>query len=423
MGEALHSQAWAAIGKLIGKGKRADASSIVSQINAAAPMADMTTLDYLEKLKFEALEKPSDLASFADAVIDAWRGRELTAVMAKYDAAVKRGAPGLIEDLHNELNRIAGDNRPETYGFVTDAIDGVMAGIRERRKRGGGISGIATGFPKLDEILDGLRPQTLTMIGARPKQGKTAILLCIIRNLCKRGLTVVFFSLEMPKDQIIQRLIAMEAGIDYSRVVRGRYDDDEEKTIDDAAIEVDRWRLIIDDAGSLTPSSLVLRARNAVFADKADVVFIDYIQRISPEKGSKRYEEVTAISMAIADMRKVIKVPIVCAAQLNRKLGDRSDKIDFKKFCPESTRPTDGDLRDSGQLEQDADALLFINRPIVMLELMQPTEEASIPDWEAACNKWRTKAEIIVHFNRAGAGSKIVDFRFSGHVMRFDEAL
>jgi replicative DNA helicase len=122
-------------------------------------------------------------------------------------------------------------------------------------------------------------------------------------------------------------------------------------------------------------------------------------------------------------MRKVIKVPIVCAAQLNRKLGDRSDKIDFKKFCPESTRPTDGDLRDSGQLEQDADALLFINRPIVMLELMQPSDEASILDWEAQCNKWRSKAEIIVHFNRAGAGSKIVDFRFSGHVMRFDEAL
>jgi replicative DNA helicase len=272
-----------------------------------------------------------------------------------------------------------------------------------------------------------LRPCTLTIIGARPKQGKTAILLCIIRNLCKAGIPCVFFSLEMPKEQIIQRLIALEANIDFSRFTRGRYDDQEEMTIEDAAIEVDRWRqngLVIDDAGSLTPSALRMRARNAVTVDGCKVVFIDYMQRVTPEKGSKRYEEVTHISMAIAEMRKTLGVPIVCAAQLNRKLADRSDKIDFAKFRAESTRPTDGDLRDSGQIEQDGDAVIFLNRPIVQLEMMKPNDGDNdrLMAWEDACRSWRKRAEMLVHFNRAGR-TGIVDFIFSGPVMRFDEMM
>ena len=348
MGDMLHAQAWQAMGLLIGRGKRADAASIVPQINANAPIADMTTLDYLEKMRFEAI-KPSDLGAFADAVVSAWQGRQLREVFAQYEGRAKAGAPNLIEDLQRDLGRIAGDNRPDSYGPVTEAMDGVMAAIRARKKAGGRISGISTGYPKLDELTDGLRPSTLTIIGARPKQGKTAILLSIIRNLCKNGVPCVLFSLEMPKDQIVQRLIALEANIDYSRLARGRYDASEEAAIEDAAIEVDRWPLIIDDAGSLTPSALAMRARNAVTVDGAKVIFIDYLQRITPEKGSKRYEEVTAISMAIADMRKALSVPIVCAAQLNRKASDRADKIDFAKFRAESTRPTDGDLRNWGR--------------------------------------------------------------------------
>ncbi len=156
--------------------------------------------------------------------------------------------------------------------------------------------------------------------------------------------------------------------------------------------------------------------------DHAKAIFIDYLQRVAPEKGSKRYEEVTAISMAIAELRKVLNVPVVCAAQLNRKLADRSDKVDFKRFRPESTRPTDGDLRDSGQIEQDADVLVFLNCPIVQIEWMKRADESALPDWEELCEKWRPKAEIIVHYNRAGR-TGIVDFRFSGPVMRFDEAL
>ncbi|MGA7323539.1 MAG: DnaB-like helicase C-terminal domain-containing protein [Rhodomicrobium sp.] len=354
--DPLHAQAWEAMSRLVARGKRADSSSILPQINASAPLADVTTAVYLDKLKFEALE-PGQLGSNADAVVSAWEGRKLRETFAQYEGRAKSGASGLLEALHEDLNRIAGKVRPETYGPITEALDGVMAAIRARKALGGRISGISTGYPKLDELIDGLRPATLTIIGARPKQGKTAILLCILRNLCKRGIPCVFFSLEMPKDEVVKRFIAIESQVDFSRLTRGRYDDEEAIAIEDSAIEVDRWPLIIDDAGALTPSGIAYRARNAVNVDGCKAVFIDYMQRIAPEKGSKRYEEVTAISMAMADLRKTLNVPIVCPAQLNRKLVDRSDKVDFSKFRAESTRPTDGDLRDSGQIEQDADAL------------------------------------------------------------------
>jgi replicative DNA helicase len=117
-----------------------------------------------------------------------------------------------------------------------------------------------------------------------------------------------------------------------------------------------------------------------------------------------------------------LSVPIVAAAQLNRKITDRSKSIDWSKFSAESTRPNDGDLRDSGQIEQDADALLFINRPEVHLELMKPTDPSELMDWENMRQKWRGRAEIIAHYNRSGR-TGIIDFRFVGPLMRFDECL
>jgi replicative DNA helicase len=417
MGDAFHKQAWEAMGRIIARGKQADASSIIPEINAEAPIVGMARFAYLEGLHSQALKDPAKVISQAEAVVAAWKARETEKYWTAHQS--KLSATGGLEAFLGDLMKVAGQNKPDSYGPVKNAIAPVMQAIRARRARGGGISGISTGYPKLDELLDGLRPATLTIIGARPKQGKTAVLLSIIANLCRAGVKCAFFSLEMPKDQVVQRLIAMEAGVDYSRFTRGRYDHTEEEAIENAAAEVDSWPLIIDDAGSLTPSAISMRARNAVNVDGCKVVFIDYLQRISPEKGSKRYEEVTAISMAIADLRKTLNAPIVCAAQLNRKLVDRSAKTDWSKWNAESTRPNDGDLRDSGQIEQDADALLFINRPIVTLELMKPTEGDTV-DWELLCNRWRTKAEIIVHYNRAGR-SGIVDFKFSGPTMRFDE--
>jgi replicative DNA helicase len=290
----------------------------------------------------------------------------------------------------------------------------------------GGITGLSTGFRKLDDLIDGLRPETLTIIGARPKQGKTSLLQAIIANMAKSGLMCCFFSLEMPKTDVISRFIAMEADVNHQFMARGVYTEEERDRIEVAAAEIDGWPLIIDDTTGLTPAEFAKRAKRAINEDGAQAVFLDYLQKMQPDKAaSGRYEKVTEISMAVADARKEIKIPIVAAAQLNRKVVDRSTRSfsSLLKCIEEITRPNDGDLRDSGQIEQDADALIFLNRPIVVLETMKPTGEASsseMIEWEAACSKYRKRAELNVHYNRAGP-SGFVNLLFEGAQMLFRE--
>jgi replicative DNA helicase len=421
-GEPLHGEIYAAIISLAASGTVASIITLAPAFQFAAPIGDMPVKDYLGKLMGMVTSLlPSTIAGYAGVVRATAARRRIHEVgahlmQAAGDASVE--CAELASDGMRMLDDVVG--KPESCKSAN--TESVMRSIRERKAKGEAITGIPTGFLKLDEMIDGLRPATITIIGARPKQGKTAFLLSIIRNLCKSGVACKFFSLEMPADQIIQRLIAMEASVNFKVLTRGKYDESEGASIDEAAAVVSRWPLLIDDATSLTPSMIGARARGAIKSDGSQAVFIDYLQRVSPEKGSKRYEEVTSVSMAISDLRKTLNVPIVCAAQLNRKVADRSKTTDWKKFSAETTRPNDGDLRDSGQIEQDADALIFINRPGVFLEMMKPTDEGELADWENARDKWRVKSEVAVHYNRSGE-TGILNYRFHSPTMRWDEEI
>jgi replicative DNA helicase len=134
--------------------------------------------------------------------------------------------------------------------------------------------------------------------------------------------------------------------------------------------------------------------------------------------GKGLYEQITSVSKSVADMRKTLDRPIVALAQLNRKLvGRATGDIDLAHFSPEMTRPNDADVRDSGQVEQSADVLMFLNRPIVYLENLKPTGPDDV-DWQGAVTKWRNRAELIVHMNRSGPRG-IVDAMFREGTMGF----
>ena len=425
--DPLHVQVWKAIGSLVGRGKRAEPASIIPQINERAPLADMTVEAYLVGLRYNARDK-QDIGAFVDAIVSASQGRSIHKLCEDFGRRATSGPSGLLVELSGAVVKLAGGDRSETYAAIKGEAEQRFEAIRAKHRMAPGtINGLSTGFPRLDRIIDGLRPATLTVIGARPKNGKTALCASMIQLMSQKDVPVAFFSLEMPRDQIVDRFIAMVAEVDYTAMTRGILTAEELDRVQVAAAEVNGWPLIIDDAGGLSPSALGIKARNAVKVDGCKAVFIDYLQRLRPEKGGgKRYEEVTEISMAIADLRKTLNIPIVAMAQLNRKLSDRTEKTDFDRFGPEQTRPTDSDLRDSGQIEQDADTLIFINRPITVLEKLEPVEKenqsADSPHskWEAACNRWRKKAEISVHFNRSGP-TGFVDFLFHAPQMRFEE--
>ena len=419
--DPLHGQTWKAIGALVSRGKRAEAASILPQINERVSQGDITVEDFLGAVRLN-VRSLDEIGSFAEAVLSAAHGRSVIRLCDAYKARARSGPPGLLESFSRDVTALAGGDKPETYAPISGDVHRRREVIRAKHRMAPGtINGLSTGFPKLDKLTDGLRPKTLTVIGARPKNGKTAFGCSAIQNMSKAGIPVCFFSLEMPRDEIIDRFIAMEAEVDFVSMKRGMLTEEEQERVEVAANSVNSWPLIIDDASSLTPSTMAIRARHAVKVDGAKAVFIDYLQRLRPERIGKRYEEVTAISMAIADLRKTIGVPIVAMAQLNRRIIERGERVDFAKFSAEMTRPNDADLRDSGQIEQDADTLIFINRPEMQLEHLEPTEESKKIDWEAACAKWRGRAEISVFFNRGGP-TGFIDFRFHRAQMRFQEA-
>lgn len=307
----------------------------------------------------------------------------------------------------------------KTYNYAGMLMPSVASELRDVKLNGWKINGIRTGFPKLDNMLDGLRKATLTVVGARPKQGKTAFAVSVIRNVARRGTEVYFASLEMPSAEIIKRLIAIEAGVNYEELVRGQYTDEEGERVEQAIDAISAWPLMIDE-GRMPVPSLWNQAKYAVENERAKLVIVDYMQYILPSNGTSRYEAVTGISMALAEMRKALNVPIFSLAQLSRKTADRSGEVDFSKFNPVASRPRDSDLRESGQIEQDADSLIFLNRPETYVEDMRPFDKSKEIDWLACMQKYSCKAEVIVHFNRSGRKG-IIDFYFDKRKMLFEE--
>lgn len=310
-------------------------------------------------------------------------------------------------------------SKKPNYIRIGSRLTDVYNSVRAAKANGGRINGLLTGFRALDEMLDGLRPSTLTVLAARPKQGKTAFAVSVMRKIALDGHCVYFASLEMPTDEIAKRLVAIEANVTYEALSRGRYHDNEEQAIRDGFSRVSRLPLLIDDSRQ-TVAGLYEQSSYAVQKQGAKLVVVDYLQYITPAEGGSRYEAVTAISMALAEMRKALGVPILALAQLSRKTAERATEMDFAKFNPAASRPKDSDLRESGQIEQDADSLVFINRPEVYLEDLKPMDVYKEADWRACMSKYVGKAELIVHFNRNG-GRGIITCSFNGKMMLFSE--
>ena len=215
------------------------------------------------------------------------------------------------------------------------------------------ILGVPTGFIDLDRILSGLQPSDLLIIAARPGQGKSSFILSVAKNAAQRKKHVAIFSLEMSNEQLIQRLVAMETGIDSQRLRTGKLTDDEWPLFARALESLGDTRMYLDDTPAITPLQLRTKCRRLHMEFNLDLIVIDYLQLMqSGMRGENRVQEVSYISRQLKILAKELNVPVLTAAQLSRAVEQRADK-----------RPVLSDLRESGSLEQDADIVMFIYRP------------------------------------------------------------
>ena len=257
------------------------------------------------------------------------------------------------------------------------------------------IHGVPTGFFDLDRLTNGLQPSDLLIIAGRPGQGKTAFMLSLARNAANRKKHVAIFSMEMANEQLVQRLISQETGIDSSRLRTGKLKEEEWPLFAQAIEVLGDTRVFLDDTPALTPLQLRTKCRRLHMEHNIDLIIIDYLQLMqSGSRNENRVQEVSFISRQLKIMAKELNVPVLAAAQLSRAVEQRADK-----------RPMLSDLRESGSLEQDADIVMFIYRPD------QYEEDTTLSN----------AAEIIVAKHRNGPVGN-VHLYFRPELARFENA-
>jgi replicative DNA helicase len=266
----------------------------------------------------------------------------------------------------------------------------------------GGVTGVASGFYDLDELTGGFQKGDLVIVAARPSMGKTALVTGIaLHAAISRQTPVALFSLEMSKEQLVQRMLCSEALVDLGRLRKGRLSDDDYVRLAQAAGHLNTAPIWIDDSGSLNVLEMRAKARR-LKADQPELglVVVDYIQLMHSQEGAEnRQQEVSAISRGLKALSKELAVPILALSQLSRAPEQRADH-----------RPQLSDLRESGSIEQDADLVMFLYRP-----------EYYLSDLEAEEKNLRGRAELIIGKQRNGP-TGTVSLYFRKEATRFESS-
>jgi replicative DNA helicase len=303
---------------------------------------------------------------------------------------------GLIDEAERKINQIGDNRKIDTVSPLQRLLLSEADILEARGETRGQFNGLETGYKSLDLILQGLQPSSMTIIGARPGTGKTAFALGILIHVgavVKRP--ALFFSLEMSRQELAERILASTARIDSSKLRTGDLSDADWNRAHEAFGFLQSARVFIDDNPSLTVMDVRSRARR-IKQQQGDlgVVVVDYLQLMSSRgRAENRQVEVSDMSRSLKILARELQCPVIALSQLSRKLEDRADK-----------RPVMSDLRESGSLEQDADVVLFLFRP---------------EQYGEVANDKKSEAEIIVGKNRNGP-TRTAHLTWRGEFARFD---
>jgi replicative DNA helicase len=306
------------------------------------------------------------------------------------------GADEMLDTAESEIFRLAEDRIRQGFVTVKELVQKNYERLERLVSEGRTVTGLATGYHSLDEMTSGLQPAELVILAARPSMGKTALALNVAENVATQGKRVAVFSLEMSKEALLMRLLSSHARIDAHKFRTGHLNMEDREKMSQSLNELAAAPVWIDDSASATVVEMGAKARR-LKADKGlDLVIVDYMQLMTARgRFSNRNEEVSSISRGLKALAKELGVPVLVLSQLTRA-PERDER-----------RPQLADLRESGAIEQDADLVLFINRP----GFYKP----DAPDEE------RNKAELIIAKQRNGP-TGVLKFVFLHTYTRFEQA-
>ena len=326
------------------------------------------------------------------------RRRMITA--ANQIATLAYGEQNLVDTVMDEAEKAIFNVSERRLKHDVQPIRQVVSDYYDRiddlAKRPEEILGVPTGFYDLDKLLNGLNPSDLLIIAGRPGQGKTGFLLSVAKNAALiHKKHVAIFSLEMSNEQVVQRLIAQETGIDSQRLRSGKLAEEEWPLFTHAIEVFGDTNVYLDDTPAITPLQIRTKCRRLHMEYGLDLIIVDYLQLMGGDtRNDNRVQEVSYISRNLKVLARELNVPVLTAAQLSRAVEQRQDK-----------KPVLSDLRESGSLEQDADIVMFIYRPD---QYEKDTTKQNI-------------AEIIVAKHRNGPVGN-VELIFRSSLARFENA-
>ena len=319
--------------------------------------AEIASLEFVRDL-VTAVPTSANIKYYAQIVADKSMMRRLIKLNEEIENvcyAGKEPLEAVLEKTEKSVFELLQRRNTGDYVPIRQVVLNALERIEKASKNKGTVTGIPTGFIDLDYKLSGLQPSDLILVAARPSMGKTAFVLNIAQYVAfKKKKSVAIFSLEMSKEQLVNRLFSLESQVDAQALRTGNMkDSDWEKLIEGAGI-IGQSQLIIDDTPGISVSELRSKCRKYKLENDLDLIIIDYLQLMTGSIGrssESRQQEISEISRSLKGLARELNVPVIALSQLSRAVEGRPDK-----------RPMLSDLRESGAIEQDADVVMFIYR-------------------------------------------------------------
>ncbi len=343
--------------EMFNEGKPVDLITLKERLKEKEVPPEIASLEFMRDI-LNLMSTSANVRYYAEIVSDKSMMRKLIRLnegIANTCYAGKEPLPVILETTEKSVFELLQRRNSGEYVPIKQVVLNALERIEKAAKSKGVVTGIPTGFIDLDYKLSGLQPSDLILIAARPSMGKTAFVLNIAQYVAfKKEKGVAIFSLEMSKEQLVNRLFALESQVDSQALRTGNLkDSDWEKLIEGAGI-IGKSNMIIDDTPGISVSELRSKCRKYKLEHDIQLVIIDYLQLMSGSAGGRsesRQQEISEISRSLKALARELNVPVVALSQLSRAVEARPDK-----------RPMLSDLRESGAIEQDADVVMFIYR-------------------------------------------------------------
>ena len=336
-------------------GKPVDLITLQDKLKEKDVPSEVSSLEFIRDI-ITAVPTSANIRYYANIVSEKSILRKMIRLNEEIENLCYSGKESMefiLEDAEKRIFDLVQKRNTGDFVPIRQVVKNALQKIEAASKNDGTVTGVATGFLDLDYRTSGMQPADLVLIAARPSMGKTAFVLNIAQHVAFRlKETVAIFSLEMSKEQLVNRMFSLESNVDAQNLRNGTLSDsDWEKLIESAGV-IGKSNLIIDDTAGISISELRSKCRKFKLEHNLKMIIIDYLQLMSGSgRSESRQQEISEISRSLKSLARELNVPVLALSQLSRAVEQRPDK-----------RPMMSDLRESGAIEQDADVIMFIYR-------------------------------------------------------------